>query len=423
MLCGGFAGNVAAMEFGACIHLALGRSNATTVLRHIDGLGLTTFRDDVYWNNIELVQGKLQMSPKYEQLGLAVAGMAQRSKSSLLVLDFGNKFYDNGGYPVSDEGINAFARYADFVVRHYGDSVRWYEVWNEWSSGFGSKPKVNYGDPAAYVRLLAATSKAIKQANPKATVVGGAVAGVDLKWVRDFIRADGLRHLDVLSIHSYTLFQLNTNPEVAIRGLDKLRAILQTASPDREIPVYITEMGWPTNTGKYGVSERDAAKYLARFMVLARSRPWIQGVWWYDLIDDGDNDALMEHRYGLVARNQRLKPAYLTARQITPLVLGESAVSSYRTDSGAYVVTGTDGTGPWSMTWAIEPSFLNWIDGQTTEPPAPAELAALAGNARADGFPVLLRKTDAGKWQIDPDWASLSEPQMAPPTDLRVQQN
>lgn len=413
------ARNAIAMEVGACIHLALGRSSANTVLRHVDALGFTSFRDDVYWNNLELSQGKFQMSPKYEQLGLAIEGMEKRGKSPLLILSFGNKLYDNGGQPTSPEGIKAFARYADFVVRNYGSSVSRYEVWNEWNSGFGSRPKVDYGDPAAYVELLAATHAAIKQANPDAKVVGGATAGVDLKWVRDFIKADGLRYLDVLSIHSYTLFQLNTNPEVAIRGLDKLRAILDKASPDRKIPIYITEMGWPTSTGKHGVSERDAAKYLARFMVLARSRPWIEGVWWYDLIDDGDSDKSMEHRYGLVTRKQRLKPAYRAAQLVVPLVLPTGPVTSYRTESGKYVVSGSDTNGRWFLGWALEPNFLGWVDGQTSEPPAPAEFESLSDSIPADGFPVLFRHVNS-KWRIDEEWAQMSTRQIAPPTDLKI---
>ncbi len=415
-------GNAVAMEFGACIHLALNRSNANTVLGHLDAVGFSSFRDDVYWNNLELTQGKLQMSPQYQQLGLAVEGMAQRSKSPLLILDFGNRLYDNGGLVTSPEGIRAFARYADFVVRTYGSSVQKYEVWNEWNTGFGSRPKVDHGDAAAYVQLLASTHDAIKQANPKAIVVGGATAGVDLKWIREFIKAGGLRYIDALSVHSYTLFQLNTNPEVAVKALDKLRAILQTASPDREIPVYVTEMGWPTNTGKYGVTERDAAKYLARFMMLARARHWIGGVWWYDLIEDGNDDKSMEHRFGLVTQKQRLKPAYMAAQKVAPLVLADGKVDSYRLQSGAYVVTGTDNKGKWSMAWAIEPSFLGWIDGQTTEPTAPPEFEALAANVRDDGFPVLLRQV-GGKWQADSDWTQLLAPQIAPPTNFKIQKN
>jgi hypothetical protein len=37
----------------------------------------------------------------------------------LLILDYGNKFYDDGDKPRTEEGLEAFARYAEFVVRNF----------------------------------------------------------------------------------------------------------------------------------------------------------------------------------------------------------------------------------------------------------------------------------------------------------------
>jgi len=396
--------HAAAFEFGACIHLALGRSDAAAVLQHLDGAGMTSLRDDIYWSSVEHDQGQLQFGPKYDQLKQAVQGMAQRSKSTLLILAFGNKLYDNGGLVTSPEGIAAFANYAGFVVRSFGDAVNRYEVWNEWNSGFGSNPKVDRGSADAYVRLLAATAKSIKQANPRAMVVGGVTAGVELKWWREFIAADGLSHLDAISVHSYTLFRFKENPEGAIRSLDQLRALVVEASPNREIPILVTEMGWPTNRGKHGVSERDAAKYLVRFMMLARSRPWIGGVWWYDLFDDGDSNTKTEHRFGLVTRDLRLKPAYIAARDISKMLLVDSKLEAFRTRSGGYVVTGSDAVGRWTMGWNVEPGFLEWADGQANQSAAPDALESLSAQFSSDGFPTLFRQ-DGSAWRPDADWS------------------
>lgn len=413
-------GRALAFEFGVCVHLALGRSDASTVLRHLDQAGFTSFRDDVYWGAVEQTQGSPQWPAKFEEVRLAVEGLSTRSRSAMLILSFGNQYYDNGGLVTSPAGIEAFSRYADFVVRKFGNAVQRYEVWNEWNTGFGSKPKVDRGDPVAYVRLLAETSKAIKRANPHAMVVGGATSGVDLKWLREFIEAGGLQHLDAISVHSYTLFRYRENPEGAINSLDRLRAMLVAASPTREIPIYVTEMGWPTSKGKHGVAERDAAKYLARFMMLTRARPWIAGVWWYDLFDDGDSDTTAEHRFGLVARDGRLKPAYLMAQKLSPLLLTDSKIESFRSQSGAYIVTGTDSAGAWAMAWAMEKSFLDWVDGRTKETVAPVALEALATQVSEDGFPTLFRQA-SGSWRADADWLQAYFPRVPAPTGLNVQ--
>jgi hypothetical protein len=76
------------------------------------------------------------------------------------------------------------------------------------------------------------------------------------------------------------------------------------------VPVYVTEAGWPVYSGGNGVTEQQAADYLQRFMLLAKARPWIAGVWWYDLFDDGDNAANTEHRFGLIDRAGAKRPSF-----------------------------------------------------------------------------------------------------------------
>ena len=409
-----------AFQFGACIHLALSRSNSDAVLKLVDTAGFNTIRDDFYWSTVEPAQGQLQVPAKFEQLRLAVEGVKQRGGTPLLILSFGNNFYDGGGLVTSEAGIAAFARYAAFIATTFKGKVEQFEVWNEWNTGFGSKPKVNHGDAADYVRLLAATSKAIHDANPQARVIGGVTAGVDFNWINELIAAGGLAYLDALSVHSYTLFRFQVNPEGAIRSLDKLHAVLEKAQPGRNLPVFVTEMGFPTNTGKMGVPEVDVAKYLVRFVMLARTRPWLGGVWWYDLIDDGNNATLAEHRFGLVAEDQRSKPAFLAASDVSRLVLAGTDFHSYRFGDNGYAVTGTDPRGRWAVAWTLESTFLAWIDGKTDEPAAPADIAALGSSVSPRGFPKLFRFA-GGKWAPDPAWHDFSGARPQPPGDVRAE--
>jgi hypothetical protein len=60
--------------------------------------------------------------------------------------------------------------------------------------------------------MLAPAAAAIRAANPDAQVIAGSTAGVDLKWLKEFIAAGGLAHLDAVSVHSYTLFRYRVNP-------------------------------------------------------------------------------------------------------------------------------------------------------------------------------------------------------------------
>ena len=412
------ARSAGAFQFGVCTHLALGRGNAGQVLSLMADGGFGSFRDDAFWGAIESQPGELRFPGKFDELRAAMAGAAARGQSPITVLAYGNRHYDAGGLVVSPAAIDAYAKYAGFVARELKGQVHQFEIWNEWNSGFGSKPKVSHGDAQAYVRMLAPAAAAIHAANAEARVIGGVTAGVDLKWFRDLIAAGGLAHLDAVSVHSYTLFRRETNPEGAIVSLDKLHALLEEAEPQREIPIYVTEIGWPTNQGKHGVAEREAAMYLARFTLLARTRPWIGGVWWYDLIDDGDSDTQAEQRFGLVRRSLAPKPALRMAKSVAALLPSSEPHRAYRFPAGGYLVTGADATGRWAMGWTMSAQFLSWEDGSTHEPAAPAEYAALAARLPSDGYPLLFRRVN-GVWQRDARWFENSKPHPSAP-EVRV---
>lgn len=399
----GCAPLAAAFQFGVCVHLAMLRSDAATVTRLVEDGGFNSLRDDAFWSGVEKAPGVLEYPARYADSRQAMQSLAKRGDKSIVILAYGNKFYDGGGFPTSPEGIAAYARYAGFVAQTLRGSVQHFEVWNEWNSGFGSKPKARSGSAADYVNMLAPAVAAIRAANPEATIIGGVTAGVDLVWLRALIAAGGLKHLDAISVHSYTLFRYRVNPEGAIHSLDKVNALLKSAEPGRDIPVYVTEMGWPTNQGKHGVSERDAAKYLVRFTLLARSRPWIAGVWWYDLIDDGKSDSNAQHRFGLVRTDITPKPAFAAARTVGPLVVANGTVSAFKLDARHYLATGSDDKGRWVMAWTLEEKFRDWSEGAPTQSAAPAEFAPLTAQLPDDGYPVLFRKTD-GAWRADSAW-------------------
>lgn len=385
------------IEFGACVHLALNRSNAAAVTAALQKGGFDSFRDDVFWSAIENQPATLNFPTNFEQLDRAVATMHASGGRPLLILDYGNKFYDNGGLVISPQATEAFERYVRFVVRHFGRRVEQYEVWNEWSGGFGSVPRVQSGDATAYARLLESTYRTIKAENPHATVVGGAVAGTDGAWSQAFFKAGGLRHLDAFSVHSYTLFHLHSNPEVAIKFLDFIHQAMQAAEPTRDIPVLVTEMGWPTSRGGHGVSEAQASNNLVRFLALVMARPWIRGVWWYDLIDDGDSDADAEQRFGLLHPQLAPKPAFLAAQTMAPLLRHRADVHSYRVSGGGYAVTGQDRDNPWLIAWKLEPELRNWSEGiaEATDAGNPFDWTAAA--LPEDGSAVFWKRV-GDKW-------------------------
>ena len=190
-------------QVGVCIHISKDNS-AYAAIAPLLVSGRLSFRDDVFWGGIEPQKGALQYPPQFHALEQLFDDAVAHGKSPLLVLAFGNKAYDNGDLPKSQAALDGYARYVTFVVNYFKGRVSQFEVWNEWNGGMGGLS----GTPqtgASYVPLLKVAYKAIKAANPAATVVGGVVSWTDQVWLDAFAKAGGLDYVDAFSVHPYVL--------------------------------------------------------------------------------------------------------------------------------------------------------------------------------------------------------------------------
>jgi polysaccharide biosynthesis protein PslG len=366
------------LQFGVGTHISTVEPTRTD-LATLDA----TFRDDVQWTRIERTPGHLEYAASFSSLDQLVTDVLKRNKKPLIVLPGGNKIYDGGGQVTSSEAVAAYARYAQFVARQLKGRVTQLEIWNEWEEGGGApKDAATKGDPVAYANLLRATYPAVKAGNPDAVVIGGAIAGSDAQWVQKFVQAGGLQYLDAFSIHPYVhcnaavpgapshlnisslsnqaasksgvvqsaspeavLRPIGGTPEQSIALVDQLKTTLDQLSPGRTIPIYVTEIGWPTSVAKCGVPDTVAAAYLQRFMLLAAARPYVAGVWWYDLFDDGADPSNPEHRFGLVHQDHTPKAAYNALAALKPILESREVPIETLGTSGEIVVSGKGSDG------------------------------------------------------------------------------
>lgn len=328
-------------------------------------------RADFRWSLMEDGQkGVLHFPTSYDEFDSVVNWASQHGVHPLIILCFGNKFYDDGEQPNSPVAIQAFAKYARFVVAHFKGRANQFEVWNEWNYNSQAKKQPHvWGDAVAYVNLLRVASVAIKTENPSAIVIGGTPGGTDENWINKFIQAGGLAYVDAFAIHPYVLKRMHnlnaptvaappSNPEVkafiptpgtpedSMAWIDHIKARIDKTGGHRTIPIYVTENGWPTNSGELGVPENVEASYLQRFLLMARTRPWIAGVWWYDLMDDGSDPQNPEQRFGLFRQNGDRKPAYGALLQIKDILQSKSTPKQITGSNGEIVITGqyTNGT-------------------------------------------------------------------------------
>jgi len=291
---------------GIGTHFAGGKRLIDASLDLIAHAAINAIRDDVTWARVEQKKGVLEVPEWWDHY---VDKALQLNIQPLLVLCYGNRFYGDGGKLTNEDEIEAFTQYAHFIVAHFKDRVFRYEIWNEWDGRCGhTRP----GKPEEYVQLVRMVYPAIKSIDPEVEVIVGAATtrGIRNGFIKRILELGVMKYADALSLHTYNHSSSDSTPEAWAAWMRKVEQELMDANSGKPLPFYITEMGWPTHTGSNGVIREVQAEYLARLFLLARTLPFIKGIWWYDLQNDGEDPHNQEHNFGIVRHDLTPKPAY-----------------------------------------------------------------------------------------------------------------
>jgi polysaccharide biosynthesis protein PslG len=360
--------SAAAQAAGGSFVVGIGRSihDPPAATAAIAGLGLRSLRLDAPWAEIEVARGRYEIPAWLET---AVDSAREHGIEPLLILEYGHPLYGTDK-PRTDVAIAGFAAYAAFVVKHFAGRVRWFDLWNEWDAHTG---RTTPGSADDYVALARRVYPVVKAANPDALVLSGGITtfGLAQRWMERFVELGGTAFVDGLSLHPYNFDQGNVHtPEAAIAELDRVHALVARAG--RAPPIYVTELGYPTFTGRGGVSGDTAAAYLARFVLLASTRPYVAGVWWYCLRDQGADRTNKEHAFGVLDAALKPKPAADALRAVAALLDGAGRFrdASVGTDRRV-TATAADG----------RQIAVTWRDADPNAP-ARAELEAAAAAAK-----------------------------------------
>ncbi|WCR44506.1 hypothetical protein OML25_00535 [Stutzerimonas stutzeri] len=278
--------------------------------------GITSVRTDAHWAYVERQPNQLKIEPSWQRY---LKETARHGLSTQFILGYGNQHHGDGEKPRSEPVRAAYNRYVDFVTENLKGQVAYYEIWNEWDV---EDPR----DPAFtqdYARLIADAAGIIRQRDPAATVLAGAVTsqGIESGFALRLLENGLMQSVDGLSLHPYVHcrgWRRNT-PEAWIDWMAEVDKEL-TRAAGRPVPLYLTEMAWPSHQGACGIDESLQAAYLARAFFLARTLPNIKGMWWYDFRNDGTDKTEREHNFGLVRQDFTPKPAYPVLAAISEIV-------------------------------------------------------------------------------------------------------
>jgi hypothetical protein len=187
----------------------------------------------------------------------------------LPILDYSALWAGSAGEHSPPTDLDDYAAYARAFAERYGrDGDFWdlhpeltyapvttYEIWNEPNGAWFWHPEP---DPELYAEMYARARAAIKAVDPAAVVmIGGLVPGNE--YVRELFAAldESDTDADAIGFHPYA-----PTPNDVYREVGSFRSTLDAVGQTR-LPIYITEIGWPTRGGYVNVQpDSERARYL-----------------------------------------------------------------------------------------------------------------------------------------------------------------
>lgn len=219
--------------------------------------------------------------------------------------------------------------YADalaYMVRNYGDRVKYWEVWNE-----PNHPDYFISDnPAAdYARILKAAYPRAKAVRPDVTIIGGSLAGADYEFTRQLYQQGIKGYMDAYAIHPYSEDHAPRDPWLdewmhlsPVNGVPAVRYVMAVENADT-VPIWLTEFGYSTCTVRgtpqhYNncVDEATQAKWVQEMYELMREWPYVDAGFWFKLKDTSSDKTDRTDNYGLVTYDNQLKPAFFELQRI-----------------------------------------------------------------------------------------------------------
>jgi hypothetical protein len=280
-----------------------------------DNLHITSIRIDANWEYVQYAGPDTFDWTQYDQLVRSVR--AEGMSIDFLIDGTASWASASGALFAQPSDPGQFGMWASEVAARYGSGgPTTYEIWNEPNSAQFWQPAP---DPAAYTADLTAAYQAIKAVQPHEMVISGGLApesndGTDINAVT-FLQdmyADGAGgSFDAVGYHPYSYPALPDSPEpwsgwTQLTGTAPSIRSVMSDNGDSGKQVWLTEVGWPTDTTSLTGVDGDSAQAaeITQVLAFALDNPWVGPVYWFSYQDGADGP------FGLVTSDGTTKPAY-----------------------------------------------------------------------------------------------------------------
>lgn len=302
--------------------------------------GSAWVRDEIKWEVVEKEKGVYEIPEYYENF---VNAFCENANKMLLILCYGNELYESWDsdvenryvlpMPVTEEGIQAYAKYCAFMAEHFKGRVDTFEIWNEPETETFGGGKERTAEE--YSKLVKAAYTAIKSANADATVIAGVTAPLSgsgsRKFLGEFLNIDNIEnYMDAVSVHPYggDDYYADEDDFNYFRTFESQISLVKGYMTSNNIskPIWVTEVG----DSSYGVhSEKEQATELIRTSIIAKSDPAIEKVFIYNLIETGTEPDDRESNFGVVNRDMSVKRGYIAVANMNNILKDAEFINKY----------------------------------------------------------------------------------------------
>jgi hypothetical protein len=244
-----------------------------------------------------------------------------------------------------------YATFVAFLAQRYGTGFAAIEIWNE-------PDQINelyFAGPhkaVRYATILKAAYRAIKQANPQVTVLGGSIVGSNGIFLRALYAAGIKGYYDGLAVHYYTLVL------AAVREIHEVQ--LQNGDAT---PLWLDEFGWSSCYPGHRIEQEQAcvtpavqARNLGNVLHSLARAPYVAATVVYDLQDNRNE------QFGMLTRGGAPKPAFaaLARALANPLASTTPVALSLHTRGASTVASGSGPVGDVMQLEAFQGSVLRY---------------------------------------------------------------
>jgi hypothetical protein len=300
---------------------------ASTLDRYQDAGG-SVIRFDVPWSGI---QANGPDSWNWSSTDAVVDALSARGLTALPILDYTPAWARSDGcttYRCAPADPAQFATFAKAAAQRYAaKGVKTWEIWNEQNTGWEPTPSIKQ-----YGRLLQLTSAAIRDVQPRATILVGGLAPAatenGMYSPQDFVKNLYIRgfgsSFDGVAVHPYTFPALPGEGQ-AWSGWSQMIAVhkVMASYGDGAKGVWATEFGAPTKGSRAmatpanreydsapdHVDEALQADTVDAALTAGRQLPWLRMLLWYSVQDLGTDTSQNYQWFGLERGDGSAKPA------------------------------------------------------------------------------------------------------------------